>query len=79
MKELTQSHKDYIKKLEHYEKLSEHNNSYKRASFLMDKRIETLYDTTNNLRIIINIAVKYFKMSKILFNIYFILLKYFKM
>ena len=74
MKELTQSHKDYIKKLE----LSEHDNSYKRASFLMDKRIETLYDTTNNLRIIINIAVKYFKMSKILFNIYFILLKYFK-
>ena len=49
MKELTQSHKDYIKKLEHYEKLSEHDNSYKRASFLMDKRIETLYDTTNTL------------------------------
>jgi len=61
LKELIQSNKNYIKKLDHYEELFEHNISYERKLLLWDKKIKIDYPSTNVLKSIVNDAVKHFK------------------
>jgi len=61
LKELIQSNKNYIKKLDHYEENFENNISYERKLLLWDKKIKTDYASTNVLKSIVNVAVKHFK------------------